>query len=285
MVDLFRKIMEGEGAIIQIRKPIILKLGGSVITIKEKVFTPNKRAIMRLAREIKRADVNSLIIVHGGGSFGHPVAEQYGIREGYKDSSQIMGFSKTHQAMTKLNKLIVDSLISHNIAAVEVQPSSCVVTKSGRIQSMEERPLIKMLEMRFVPVFYGDAVLDSETGFAILSGDQLVSSLAIRLDADRIVIGVDVDGLYTADPKIDPSARLIRHITLKELKNLQHKIEGSKSTDVTGGMLGKMLELMPAVERGIRTMIVNATKPNVVYKALKNQEVVGTIVEKGETIA
>jgi len=266
-------------------KPTVLKLGGSAVTQKEKPLTPDLPAIERLANEISRANVSLLVLVHGGGSFGHPVAEQYGIKEGYSDPSQIIGFVKTHQAMTKLNKLIVDSLIKYNIAAVEVQPSSCMVTKSGRIQSMEERPLIKMLEMGFVPVLYGDAVLDSERGFAILSGDQLVSSLAVRLNADRIIIGADVDGLYTADPKIDPSARLIQHITLKELKNLQHKIEGSKTTDVTGGMLGKMLELTPAVERGIRTIIVNAKKPNVVYKALKNEKVVGTIIEKGETIA
>ncbi|MFQ5999721.1 MAG: isopentenyl phosphate kinase [Candidatus Bathyarchaeia archaeon] len=265
-------------------KPTILKLGGSAVTRKEKPLTPNLHAIKRLAKEISQANVSPLVLVHGGGSFGHPIAEQYGIKDGYKDSSQIMGFSKTHQAMTKLNKLIVYSLINHNIPVVEVPPSSCVVTKSGRIQSMEEKPLMKMLEIGFVPVLYGDAVLDSETGFAILSGDQLISSLAIRLDADRIIIGVDVNGLYTADPKIDPSARLIQHITLEELKSLQHKIEGSKVTDVTGGMLGKMLELTPAVEQGIRVIIVNATKPNRVYKALKGEKVVGTVIEKGETI-
>ena len=263
----------------------VLKLGGSAITRKERPLTPKLQAIKRLANEISQANVSPLVLVHGGGSFGHPVAEQYGIREGYKDSSQIMGFSRTHQAMTKLNNLIVDSLINHNIPAVEVQPSSCVVTKSGRIQSMETRPLKKMLEMGFVPVLYGDAVLDSETGFAILSGDQLVSSLAIRLDADRVIIGVDVNGLYTADPKIDPSARLIQHVTLEELKSLQHKIEGAKVTDVTGGMLGKMLELTPAIEHGVQTMIVNATKPKRVYKALKGERVVGTIIEKGDTNA
>jgi len=265
-------------------KLTVLKLGGSVVTRKEKPLTPNLRAIKRLANEISKANVSPLVLIHGGGSFGHPVAEEYGIREGYKDPSQIMGFSKTHQAMTKLNKLIVDSLINHNIPAVEVQPSSCVVTKAGRIQNMEESPLKKMLEMGFVPVLYGDAVLDSETGFAILSGDQLVSSLAIRLDADHIVVGVDVNGLYTADPKTNPSARLIQHVTLKELKNLQHKIESTVVTDVTGGMFGKVFELTPAVEHGIRTIIVNATKPNRVYKALKGKKVVGTIIEKGETI-
>jgi isopentenyl phosphate kinase len=265
-------------------KPTVLKLGGSVITNKEKPLTPNLPATERLAREISRANVSPLVLVHGGGSFGHPVARQYGISEGYKGSSQIMGFSKTHQAMTELNKLIVASLINRNIAAVEVQPSSCVVTKAGRIQSMEEKPLKKMLEMGFVPVLYGDAVLDSETGFAILSGDQLVSSLAIKLGAYRIIVGVDVNGLYTADPKTDPSAHLIQHITLEELKNLKHKIEGSKVTDVTGGMLGKISELTSAVEHGIQTIIVNATKPNRVYKALKGEKVVGTIIEKGETV-
>jgi len=71
-----------------------------------------------LAEEIKNADVSPLIVVHGGGSFGHPVAKQYGINEGYKDSSQIIGFSKTHQAMTVLNNLVVDSLINQDIPAI-----------------------------------------------------------------------------------------------------------------------------------------------------------------------
>jgi isopentenyl phosphate kinase len=265
-------------------KPTVLKLGGSVITNKETPLTPNLPAMQRLTKEILRANVAPIVLVHGGGSFGHPVAEQFGIMEGYKDPLQILGFSKTHQAMTKLNNLLVESLINHNIPAIEVQPSSFVVTKAGRIKSMEERPLKKMLEMGFVPVLYGDAVLDSETGFAILSGDQLVSSLAIKLNADRIIIGADVNGLYTADPKTNPSARLIQHITLEEMKNLEHRIEGSKVTDVTGGMFGKMFELIPAIEYGIRATVVNAIEPNRVYKALKDEKVVGTIIEKDETI-
>jgi isopentenyl phosphate kinase len=265
-------------------KLAVLKLGGSVITNKRKPLTPNLRAIERLANEISQANVSSLILVHGGGSFGHPVAKRYNLAEGYRDPSQIMGFSETHRAMTELNTLVMKALITHNIPAVEVQPSSCVVTKAGRILNMELRPLKKMLKMGFVPVLYGDAVFDSEKGFAILSGDQLVSSLAIKLDADRIIMGVDVDGLYTADPKTETSARLIDQITLEELKSLKHTIEGAKATDVTGGMLGKMLELKPAIEHKIQALIVNATKPQRVYKALKGETVMGTIVEKGETV-
>ena len=51
-------------------KPLILKLGGSVITKKEKKLTPNLEAIKRLAKEIAGAKVFPLIIIHGGGSYG-----------------------------------------------------------------------------------------------------------------------------------------------------------------------------------------------------------------------
>ncbi len=183
--------------------------------------------------------------------------------------------------MVTLNKLVVDALIRQNIAAVGLQPSAFVVTNSGRISCIEEQPLRKLLEIGLVPVLYGDAVFDFDLGFTILSGDQLAAFLAMQLGASQIILGIDVDGLYTSDPKSDPSARLVRHITLQELRNMQHEIEEAKVTDVTRGMLGKILELMPAVERMISALIVNAAKPNNIYKALKGEKVTGTIIVKG----
>jgi len=260
---------------------MILKLGGSVITQKEKPLTANLKAIERLSREISEAKVSHLILIHGGGSFGHPLAKQYALKEGYKEKSQLVGFSKTRQAMETLNKLVVDALIRQNVAAVGLQPSAFVVTSSGRISCIEEQPLRKLLEIGLVPVLYGDAVFDFDLGFTILSGDQLAAHLAMQLGASRIILGIDVDGLYTSDPKSDPSAKLIRHVTLQELRNMQHEIEEAKVTDVTRGMLGKILELMPAVEKGIPALIVNAAKPNSIYRALKGEEVTGTTIVKG----
>jgi len=261
-------------------KPTVLKLGGSVITDKRKPLTPNLKAIERLADEISRAQTSRLMLVHGGGSFGHPVAELYKIAEGYVDPQQTVGFSQTHLAMTLLNSWVMEALIDHNIPAVDVHPSSCTVTNSGRITRFELEPLKKMLETGFVPVLYGDAVLDSEQGFAILSGDQLVSVLAIQLGAARIIMGADVDGLFTADPKTDSSAQLLDYVTLEELESLKHRIEGSKTTDVTGGMLGKIQELTVAIEHGIEAVIVNATKPGRVYRALAGDSVIGTTIRK-----
>jgi len=258
---------------------IVLKLGGSVITIKEKPFTPNREAINRLATEIKQAETKQLILIHGGGSFGHPLAKKYKINEGFKDAQQIAGFSETRQAMTQLNKIVLDALIQAGIPAVTVQPSAFITTDKGRIKHMETEAIQGLLKLGVTPVLYGDAVLDQTLGFTILSGDQLAAKTALQLGAKRIIIGADVDGLYTKDPKTDPTAQLIQHITLKELEKLQSRIGGSKATDVTGGMLGKTLELIPAITKGIGAIIVNALKPNNVYKALKGEKIKGTIIE------
>lgn len=261
-------------------KPTILKIGGSVITDKDKELEVRMQTINRLAEEIREASVQNLIIVHGGGSFGHPLAQRYAITEGFKEQTQKAGFSETHHVMTVLNGLFMDALIWRNIPAVSITPSSCIITKNGRIQRFEDAPLKMLLKMGFFPVLYGDAVLDSKLGFTILSGDQLVSMLATKLNAERIVIGVDVDGLYDDDPRVKKTAKMFKHLTLEELKRLESKLGKPTTCDVTGGMFGKIVELLPAIEQGIPVTIVNATKPNYIYKVIKGKKVKGTIIEK-----
>jgi isopentenyl phosphate kinase len=258
----------------------IIKIGGSVITDKKTELAPRTQEIDRLADETRRASVKSLIIVHGGGSFGHPVAQRNAIKEGLKNPSQIIGFAETHHFMTVLNGLFMDSLITHNISAVSITPSSCILTENGRIKSFEDTPLKMLLKTGFLPVLYGDTVLDGKLGFTVLSGDQLVSALATKLNAQRIIVGVDVDGLFDADPKIQKTAKKFTHLTLDELKQLQRKMGKSTACDVTGGMLGKVVELLPALEQGISVTIVNAIKPDRVYRALKGEDVEGTLIEK-----
>lgn len=261
--------------------PLIVKLGGSVVTCKERPLTPDPPAIDRLAREVAEADSGPLIIVHGGGSYGHHVASEYTIMEGYREPRQLMGFSKTRQAMAALNGLVVDALIRHNLPAVSVQPSANLITRRGRISDLRLEPIKGLLGLGLVPVAYGDAVLDSELGFTILSGDQLTSRLATALEAPMVVIGVDVDGLYTEDPKTSPGARLIERITLTDLRRCMRGVGGAMTTDVTGGMFGKIRELVPAVEGGVEVRIVNAKRPGVLYKALKGEEVKGTTIVGG----
>jgi isopentenyl phosphate kinase len=258
----------------------VLKIGGSAITDKGEELKAHTQTIDRLADEIQRANKKKLVVVHGGGSFGHPSAQRNSIKEGFKNPSQLLGFAETHHFMTVLNGLVMDSLIMHNVPAVSITPSSCITTESGRIRNFEDAPLRMLLNMGFTPVLYGDAVTDTKQGFAILSGDQLVTALAAKFNTERIIIGVDVDGLCDADPKAEKNARLLTHVTLDELKKLQGKISKPASADVTGGMFGKITELVPALEKGIPVTVVNATKPNIVYRALKGEKVEGTLMEK-----
>ncbi len=262
-------------------KPVILKIGGSAITDKAEPLAAKTEIINRLAEEIKRADLDNLIIVHGGGSFGHPTAAKYGIKEGYKDDpTQKLGFAETHHVMTVLNGLVMDALIWHEVPAISIAPSSCIITENGKIKFFDETTVKAMQNMTFTPVLYGDAVLDDKLGFTILSGDQLVAFLAIKYKASKIVVGVDTDGLFDADPKTNPEAKAYKHLTLAELKQIQPKIGKAAGTDVTGGMAGKITELIPAIEQGVRVTITGATKGLSIYRALTDQSVMGTEIEK-----
>jgi len=262
-------------------RPVILKIGGSAITDKTQEATPRTEIINRLAEEIKRADLDNLIVIHGGGSFGHPTAQKYGIKDGYKeDPTQKLGFAETHHMMTVLNGLVMDSLIWHEIPAVSIAPSCCFITENGKVKFFDETVLKSMAKMIFTPVMYGDVVLDEKLGFTVLSGDQLVAYLALKYNASKIVIGVDTDGLFDSDPKTNPNAKPYKHLTLAELKQIQPQLGKASGTDITGGMAGKIAELIPAVEQGIHVTITGATKGLSIYRALTDQSVLGTEIEK-----
>jgi isopentenyl phosphate kinase len=261
-------------------KPIILKIGGSVITDKNGDLAAKTEVINRLAEEVAKANVKSLIVVHGGGSFGHPTAEKHGIKDGFKQDGQRIGFAETHHVMTVLNGLVMDAFVWHEIPAVSIAPSSCVITENGRIKQFEDAALRMLMKMQFTPVLYGDTTVDEKLGFTVLSGDQIVTHLALKFKACKIIMGVDTDGLYDADPKEDKNAKLYQHLSLKELCTIQGKLAKPTSADVTGGMFGKMNEMVPAVEKGIPVSIVNGAKTGRVYKALVGERVEGTLIER-----
>jgi isopentenyl phosphate kinase len=258
---------------------LVLKLGGSVVTRKDKPFTPHTGNISRLAAEIADADAQPLVVVHGGGSYGHPLATEYRIAEGYREPRQLQGFSETHQAMVTLNGIIVRRLLDARVPAFSVSPSSFLTTKGRRMTGIDLQVIEGLIESGLVPVLYGDAVLDTLQGFAILSGDQLAVKLATGLDAGRLVLGSDVDGVFTVDPKLDEDARLIEELSLSD-RGGEVDIGYALDTDVTGGMKGKTVEAAAAVEAGIEVMLVNATVEGRVGAALRGEKVICTTLKR-----
>lgn len=253
----------------------ILKLGGSVVTDKNKLKTPNISSIKRLAGEVASAGPRKIIVIHGGGSYGHPIAKEYDIVAGYSSSRQLLGFTLTHQAMVELNRIVVEAFTEAGVPVISMAPSSFIITEDRRITNINLEVVSRAVESGFIPVLYGDVVLDTAQRFTILSGDQLVVKLAINLGAERIIFGVDVDGVYTANPKLAKEARLIEELSLSQIRGMV-KIGAALSTDVTGGMMGKIKEAEAAVEAGLEVQLVNALKPGIIHDALKGEKVTCT---------
>jgi isopentenyl phosphate kinase len=253
----------------------ILKLGGSVVTHKDEYMSAHVENIERLAREIAEADSYPLVIVHGGGSFGHPVAKKHRIAEGMVNASQVYGFSETHQAMVKLNEIIVDTLLDAGVPAFAISPSSMLNTSGKRLYEMNTSIVKDYIELGMVPVLYGDAVLDSEQTFAILSGDQLIAKLSNDLGADRVIFGSDVDGIFTDNPKLNPDAELLEKVSVG---NIKANVGDTTHTDVTGGMLGKLSEAAEALKGGACVVLINAFKAERVKAALRGENVMGTVL-------
>lgn len=262
---------------------IILKLGGSVITKKEAeeplIDCDN---LNRISGEIAESSFDRLIIVHGAGSFGHPFAKEYEIgspiTDGEDFAAKKLGFCITQSWVKKLNTIVCDSLREKGVLAVSVQPSSFIITKNKRIHSCNLDLINKYLELGFVPVIYGDVVpdLDESIKMCVLSGDQIINYLGENLKPTHVILGSDVDGIYTKNPKKYDDAKLMNTVTSCD----DLIAEGSLNVDVTGGMNGKLTELIELAQLGVESKIINAGKKNFVKRALNHEKVIGTTIKK-----
>ena len=263
----------------------ILKIGGSILTVKDSAESQiDAESLKRIALEIKASMDNSpkeLIIVHGAGSFGHPPAKKYRIGEKFDKSEysqKRIGFCEIQNAVKKLNMLICEAFIEEGLPVIAVPASAFITATDKRITGGKLDVLRMYLEKGFIPVIYGDVVLDSEREFCVISGDQLIQYLAVNLNADKVILGTDVDGVYSKNPKTHSDAVFFEKFTsLEDLDTL----EGTTNVDVTGGMVGKIKELLYLADLGIESKIINAEIDDNIYKVLENEEVKGTVISRG----
>ncbi len=263
---------------------IILKLGGSIITKKDATTpTLDNKNLARIAQEISESSYGKLIIVHGAGSFGHPFANKYGIGDDIKDDrdlwNKMLGFSITQHGVKELNGLVCEYLRIHGVLSVSIQPSSFILTKNKRVYSASLDLIRKYLDLGFVPVIYGNVVLDLNKSIkmAVLSGDQIVKYLAENLRPERVIMASDVDGIYNKDPKINPDAKLLKIVTSSEQIEL---VKTTQTVDVTGEMRGKLTELLELADLGVESEIINANKFNIIKNALNGEKIIGTLIKK-----
>lgn len=259
---------------------VIVKLGGSVISDKSKsrgVF--RKKIVERLAGEIKRAKKIrdfDLIIVHGAGSFGHPLAKKYNLHKGYSGPRSSEGLVLTKKAMFELTMLIWGSLSKVGLGSCVVEPSAVIVADGGRIKTFNTEFIENLLDKKIIPVLFGDAVFDEKIGVSIVSGDLMVSHLARKFKAEKIIFVSDVDGVYDKNPKVNKDARIIGVINNMNYKQVAKKMEVYNKNDVSGEMKGKLLTIKKDLG-GFEVTIINGFSKNVLFKTFMGQNT-GTTV-------
>jgi isopentenyl phosphate kinase len=222
-------------------EPILLKLGGSVVTDKQSGGGIDRDALAAIAATLAETEFAGAV-VHGAGSCGHPEAHRYGLARG-ADKTTRTGIPVTHEAVAALNRAVVAHLRDAGLDAVGIHPLGACTAENGRIASFEEEPLRLLLGLGCVPVLHGDVAMDRRRGACIVSGDQLVGYLAPRLGLSRVGLLTDVPGVLGPDGAVVP--RLSR-AGVAELA-----IGASGTTDVTGGMGGKVAELLRLADAGI----------------------------------
>jgi len=267
------------------RDCVVIKWGGSLITDKEKMCTPNMQIIESLSNVMKRCMDEGLnvILVHGAGSFGHLRAKHWRLNEGLLESynfeqqddckSQKEAVSIVRNEMLTLNKNICDSLKNLGLNTSVKSPHKWARNTGSNFDG-------NILEVfsdyqDSICITYGDVVdCEDESSFGILSGDDLVVRLSEEIpNVRRLVFAIGgVDGILKKPPESANEDDLI------EVWSPDLKFEGIHNTeiDVTGGIGLKAARGAEVAMLGIDVLIINGSYPQRVFDACMGIEVLGT---------
>ncbi len=263
---------------------VFVKLGGSVITDKAQAETARPALIARLAEEVARARGAvpglRLLVGHGSGSFGHAVAQRTGTRRGVHTAAEWRGFAEVAAVAARLNRIVTEAFWAAGVPVWSLQPSASARCRAGELVSLAMAPVEEALARGLVPLLYGDVALDEERGGTIISTEQIFAFLARRLLPARLILVGVVDGVYEGDPLRDPGVRPVPEISAANWAAVRAMLGGSHATDVTGGMLAKVEEMVAlARERpGLRVQLISGERPGALEAALRESGASGGTV-------
>ena len=151
---------------------------------------------------------------------------------------------------------------------------SALADRAGYLNT--RNTILALLEMGVIPIINeNDVVAVDEIQEARFGdNDNLSAMVANLIDADLLLILTDIDGLYTADPHRDPSARLIS-VVEKVGEQIEKLASGSMSGLGTGGMVTKIEAAGLATASGVTVVIANGSKRDVLVRVASG-EAIGT---------
>ncbi len=231
-------------------KRVLLKLSGESL-MGEKNFGIDQSMLVHYAEQIKelvQAGVQVAVVIGGGNIFRGLDAEKSGIE---RVTGDYMGMLATViNGMAIQSSLEELGIYSRLISAIEMKEIA---------EPYIRRRAIRHLEKNRVVIFAGG------TGSPYFTTDSAAALRANEIDANVILKGTRVDGVYTADPEKDPQAVKFDKITFTNAINL-----GLKVMDMTAFTLCK--------ENNLPIIVFDINKPDNLMRII-NGESIGTLVE------
>jgi isopentenyl phosphate kinase len=165
---------------------------------------------------------------------------------------------------------VVSALLAAEVPAWAIQPSVVLRSQDGRLLSAPSETIRRALAAGLLPVVYGDVTLDDVRGGTIASTEEIFERLAADLQPQRIILAGEVDGVYTADPNLEPKAQRIPVITPASFAEAQAVLGGRHGVDVTGGMAAKVAQALALTQAqpGLEITICSGVDPDHLRRVL-----------------
>ena len=236
-------------------KRVLLKLSGEALADKNNNMILENYSLDQVAASIKLMvdkGMEVAVVVGAGNIWRGKLAKQIGIERSTADYMGMLG--------TIINALALQS-------AIEKTDIGCRVLSALEIKAVAEtyirRRAIRHLEKGRVVIFAGG------TGNPYFTTDTCATLRAMEIEADAILMAKNgVDGVYTADPKLDKNAQFIKTITFDEMLKRELRV-----MDPTAIALLK--------DNQIEIRVFDMNEPTNIEKLI-NGEDIGTTIIKGE---
>lgn len=181
------------------QKTIIVKLGGSIITEKLSSQAKIKKTVVRqLAKELKifiqRFPDVKIILLHGAGSFGHPLVYRHKLLEQPLAGSCLLGFAKTVYSMRQMANLLTEFFQTEKLPVFPLQFSA--------MARFDIRYLKKIINAGFIPLLGGDMGLIKKNQVTIVSADKIAVILANAFPNSKIIFATNVNGVFNKFPPV-----------------------------------------------------------------------------------
>lgn len=207
------------------------------------------------------------MLVHGAGSFGHPLALRYGIGKRRLTGRRLAdAVSRTQANVRELRSNVLDACDAAGLSVVDVPVGAIAHVENGRVR-FDARLFEESLGLGLSPVTGGDVILDDRLGARILSGDEILLLLTQKLEPKRVVFVTDADGLRVG-------TKVVPRLTPAEARKALPRIVAGR--DATGGMRGKLEHAIAMADAGVPVIIVSGLAAGRVARACKGAKVPST---------